>query len=317
LLAALPARAEPPCARAERWVAFAATADLDPAFLAAARAHLAAELAPRGVAVCAGDDAGPGRPAARFQLAGQADRVIFLRIIDDATSTTVERRIDLSTVPQAGRALAFGLAADELLASSWTAPTLPSTSTKPPSTVVVTAPAAASESRSAPVGLLGVAASGQSFGGGPFLAGPELVLGAARGRLGIAGRAGLRRGAAIDADHGRIGFDDVHGALRLRVAVTPPSWSLAFGPAVACELARVHVSGEPDASAVAREGSGLAITAWLGASAAVRVGRALVLELDAGVGQALLPVRARDAGVVVGGVAGVGLAVALAAEVTF
>lgn len=89
-----------PCPGSGRgWVLFEVASEIDPAFADDARSHLAAELEPRGVAVCVSSSSDGRAALARVSVAGALQGIVTLRIQDDVARTIVERKIDFAKVP--------------------------------------------------------------------------------------------------------------------------------------------------------------------------------------------------------------------------
>lgn len=283
------ARACAPAARG--WVLFQLSPDFDAAFAEAARAHLAAELEPRGVAVCTellSDTSRP--PLARVFVQGAPDGVAVLRIEDDVTQTTVERRIDFSHVPSQGRALTFGLATDELLGVGWA------------SVVAKRAPPAeVARPLATPLHQMTLGLDVSSFTNGPTLAGPAFVFSTTRGRWSPRLRLGARYGPSLGAVHGDVTFREWHAGLGLAWLITPDRGAWQIGPTIDAEMLRVTVQGQAQAGALAGRGDAWAALATAGLIAHWRVNRTVFVSSRVCGGYVLAPVRAADAGQRVGG----------------
>jgi hypothetical protein len=105
----------------ERFIVLAGEG-VDPALFSEVRTDLAAELAHRGIDVCA-----PGAtardPAALAKLTAN-DATVIIELDDRVTHKRVGRDLPLARVPPNGRALAIAIAIDELLRASWAELTL-------------------------------------------------------------------------------------------------------------------------------------------------------------------------------------------------
>lgn len=311
-LALASARAAHACVAAQReWVLFTLSGNFDAAFAEAARAHLAAELEPRGVAVCTELPAASRAVAlARVFVEGSEDGLAVLRIEDDVTQTTVERKIDFSRVPREGRALTFGLAADELLGVGWASVVA---KRAPPATIGAKVAVPIAE----PGFQLKVAFDASAYHQGPTLAGPALVFGATRGHWLPELRLGMRYGNAITAPHGEVAFSDIHVGVFTSWYVTPRQARWRLGPVAGAEILRVNVQGQANAGALAGQGQSWALVASGGLAAAFNLNRSVFLSARLCGGYALVPVRASDAGQRVGGVQSFVAQASLAAGVMF
>ncbi len=305
-------------------VSFAVAANFEPAFAEAARAHLAAELGPRGLAVClATEPGGPSRPAPRalLSVSGDPDGEVTLRIEDAATRTIVTRTLDFSAVPPPGRAVAFGLAADELLAAGWT--NLALRARRTPAAAGLPAVAAPGAAPAAPIAAadrfirLSIAMAGDHYGGGLSLTGPDLQLALDRGPLSGHLRAGARWSTALAGPHGDVTFSDWHAALGLSALVLGSHHRLGLGPLISLETARVNVRGIPDGGATARQGTGWALIGRVGVTSFWQLSSAVRLALDLTGGQVIRPVYGADSGTRLGGVQGWVATAALSAGVAF
>lgn len=94
---------------------------LDPALFNEVRTDLAAELAHRGIDVCAPET--PRDPAAIARLSA-TDATVVIELDDRVTHKRVGRDLTLERLPPNGRALAIAIAIDELLRASWAELTL-------------------------------------------------------------------------------------------------------------------------------------------------------------------------------------------------
>jgi hypothetical protein len=95
---------------------------VDPALFSEVRTDLAAELAHRGIDVCA-PDATTREPAALASLTAD-EATVIIELDDRITHKRVGRDLPLARVPPNGRALAIAIAIDELLRASWAELTL-------------------------------------------------------------------------------------------------------------------------------------------------------------------------------------------------
>jgi hypothetical protein len=96
--------------------------DVDPAFAGEIHTDLAAELGPRGLALCSAGST--TREAAALVQVSMSQSVVVIGLDDHLTHKRVARDLALSTLPENGRALATAIAIDELLRASWAELTL-------------------------------------------------------------------------------------------------------------------------------------------------------------------------------------------------
>ena len=286
------------------WVLFEVAPELEADFAEAARAHLAAELQARGVAVCVASSGDGPAALARVSVAGALQGSVTLRIEDDVAQTIVERRIDFAKVPPQGRALTFGLAADELLGVGWASVIAHKQATETPvveekTSVVTPAIQIVKADRFA---LLAINAA--TFLSGLRFAGPQLVLAQRIGRFVPELRAGLRWGNSLSATHGQASFSDLNIGVGASWVATPLHWNTWVGPTFGVELSRVAVRGEATQGASSQQGQAVGSIAHLGCMGVVRLSSLLRLAATITGGYTLVPVRAADAGQDLGGVAG-------------
>lgn len=299
LLCRVPAFAqEEVCPHAANWVLFEVGEGFDAAFASAATAHLAAELEPRGVVVCtrATSTSGTRPPLARLSVSSRGDGIATLRIEDDIRQTTVQRTLDFSRVPAAGRAITLGMAADELLGVGWSS-VIPR---RQPVAAVTTQIADEAPARA---NLVALSMNASTFRAGPSLLGPQLRLARTVARRFVPEvRLGLRWGTALKGPHGRAEFSDVHVGVGTSWWVTPRAWRLLLGPGVGVEANYVTVQGEAVPGSSAREGHGVGVTVQAGFMGALPLTETLRLTALVGSGYVIRPVRAADEGQPIGGI---------------
>jgi hypothetical protein len=292
-----------PCTTVGRgWVLFEVALELDAAFAEGARAHLAAELEPRGVAVCRQASADMRAPLARVSVAGMLDGNVTLRIEDEVAETTVERRIDFAKVPPQGRALTFALAADELLGVGWA--TVIARKAAAETAVVQTKAAATTPpvalDKASTIGVLFINTS--TFVSGLRFAGPQFMLARSFGRFVPEVRTGFRWGSSLEATHGQASFSDLNLAIGASWIATPLGWNGWVGPGVGIEVSRVSVRGDAALGASSQQGQGMAAVAHAGFMGVLPLSKLLRLAANVTGGYALIPVRAADSGQSLGGV---------------
>lgn len=117
------ARAETPCGDAGVPVVQVAFdgAGWDAALEQGIVEQLRAGLHPTGLDVCAGPGETATTPVATVELRQDPSErvVVTIEVRDGVTRKRVARDVDLSALPEDGRALGLGVAADELLRASW------------------------------------------------------------------------------------------------------------------------------------------------------------------------------------------------------
>lgn len=322
--------AQPPgdCAGAIEVVTLTIAPGFEDELLRAIRAHLRAELAPRGVCVVDGE---PDRAAAADQAVPAGEeaavpvaRVALLRIEDRVavrvdyprSGGTAERTLSVAAVPPAGRGLAIGLAASDLLTPRWLGapetPRAPGVTRAEDDQPAITARAPTTLAEPAEVahrdGLsLAAALAGERFAAGVTWLGPTIAAAWHRGRAGFTLHAGARRGEPLVAPHGEIELAGLHlgAAASSRLLGAERGWQLRAG--AGADLARIAVRGRAVPGATSQRSSAVTVVP----RAELLVGRALTEALRLGLGVTLAlplrPVRAADAGVPVGGVAGLGI----------
>lgn len=297
LLYPVSVRAQDDCLQTADWVLFEVDEGFGAAFTSAAKAHLAAELEPRGVVVCTRITSASGTrpPLARVSVSRGADGIAILRIEDDVTQTTVQRSLDFSRVPEQGRAITLGMAADELLGVGWSSVIA---RRQPATPVTVQIP----DGTPAPANLVTLSMNASVFRGGPSFLGPQLRLARMVSRLVPEVALGLRWGTALQGPHGQAEFSDVHAGAGTSWLLTPLSWRFLLGPIVGVEANYVTVQGQAAPGSAAREGHGMGVTAQAGFMGTLTLTETLRFTALVGTGYVIRPVRASDAGQPIGGI---------------
>lgn len=297
---------------------------------AAFQAQLAADLAPKGVAVCAPQRAAEP-PIARLSASRKAGAalVVELHVIDEITSKTLRRTVDLARIPADARALALGAAAGELLRASWLeALTAPAPEAAPPSPTPVAAPqsvrelarerlAGAPSSRD-PRFELGVHANYDVYGWGQRQWGPTLwATWAPTQSLALELRAGPRQGLAHDATHGTVTSQGLQAGASVRWEVLPPAAALrpSFGAGV--DLLYAAFRGEPARDAVGARQSSQALTVAFETRLAARVYRGWTAVAALRGGSVLQAIEVRDDTARTTGVGGLVVGASLGVAVSF
>ncbi|HEY6557018.1 MAG TPA: hypothetical protein VI072_07080 [Polyangiaceae bacterium] len=253
--------------------------------------HLAAELAPRRLAIC-------GRAGALAALRvrierGAAESVIaHLEVSDAVTRKRLERSLELTHVAEDARAMAVASAVDELLRASWAelqvvdAPAVPAAEPALPRRT---------RQRELPALELGV------LGAFSMLPEREALGGDLFGALWLGSRtfAALRLGGAYgfprSSAHGSARADDVHAALGGGFSLVPREARFGVALELSAVALRVHFAATPDEGAFAASQPAWAALASLGARGWARVGP-VRFTLGAAALRVLSPIRATDEG---------------------
>lgn len=235
---------------------------------------------------------------------------VSVEVRDSVTEKRVARDIDLSAVPQDGRAFAVALAADELLRASWVELAFArARRSKHPPPPEVTAVVESTLDTRASASRLGARGAAEVFGGGQVQIGADAALSAALGPallLELSG--GAREALRETAPNGRIGASTLGVAAMVGYRfVDAPAFELS-GVAGA-RAAWVRFRGEARGDSVEAELSGLAATARAGLRAALRLAHPIWLEGGASLGVPLRSLSARDGDRTVTSTAGAELAV--------
>jgi len=277
---------------------------------AAVLSDLQHTLATRGIAACSGDaHPAPAAPLATLTVDASPDdaakATVDIEVRDAVTHKRVRRDVDLSRIPDDGRAAAIAIEADELLSASWAEIALDTArarqaqeSARPQ--VVTTVAERLAPARVGEAGAVGARGVFERYLGGQGL---TLVGGDAFGRvvgprwqLELAGE--LRAAPATAAPHGRVSAVAAGASVSFFVRVAGGRRaSLAVGAGAAASW--LSFRAEPAAGS---EGSTYANLLAIGRARAVGrlgLGRALHATAGVDVGAALRGVEATDAGAAV------------------
>ncbi len=275
--------------------------------------QLRASLLPRGVDVCSSDDDARGAAIAAVEVSSLGRATVQTTIIvrDQLTDKRVERDLDLSAIPQDGRALTVALALDELLRASWAELMLVSahrTSIPIPKAVTDTvaadvAPAAQTAVRARDWEIGGGLAA-EHFGDGhdqfgvdaegPYWPSP---------RLGFHAKIGGRGGLVVHATDGSVSSSALVGAVGGNVALTPRQSRARLELVAELWGAHVNFSGDGQGSRAAESGD--AVYAIASAKAGYAWRPSLRTFVSVGLGAPLRTLHATDAGSRVTGLGGV------------
>jgi hypothetical protein len=316
--------ADPPaCGSARPWVAVRDDVTSQVRFVDLLRA----ELAGRGIDLCA--DAGPGAPApiASVSVSPKADAQgggseglfdIEVEVRDALTAKRVIREFDLRALPADGRALAMSASVDEVLRASWAELAL---RTAPPPAVPVPPEVRATVRESLPPeaptrppesGFVGLLFAVDHFGEGQTRLGADVRVALSMlSPLGLELRLGVREGLPASAPDGDVRMTSVLAGLAGVFSLTGPSSRPGFGLLARLDVEDVFVAGSAVGGGRANAGSAAAMVGEAGARVWMPLGPVLRMDAEAAVGGALIPVSATDAGQRVTGVGGVATSIAL------
>lgn len=312
LVVGLPARAR---AADDCQVTLSVSADPGHAALASSvREHLQALLRERGRHAC--ETSPSDLPAVSVQIAEDASGSLTatsrVKRADPTAGAPDERVLDVTRVPLEVRPLAIARAVDELLrAGNEDAAPPPPTAPPPPPTAPPPPPT--EEPRG--VWSVGAAGHGAVFGERTAFGGSAVVTARFVPRLRLIGRIGGEAGLAREAVHGEARMDGLLLGLGLSARLTPEGLRFALDAVVEAQAERVFVAARATPGATSRDDASWAGLGRLGLSASMAVSRARVFA-GAHAAWAALPVRARDEGVTVTALDGIGVVVELGALFT-
>lgn len=282
--------------------------------------HLRAGLEPAGFRVCRIGTASKIVPVATVELSQRSgERVAAtIEVRDGVTAKRVARDIDLGALPEDGRALGVGVAADELLRASWVELSLtgaPKPARTPPPAVVRAVKA--SLEREPPQNELGLRGSASGSAGGLVLLGADVTF-----RHWVTPEVGLEvgtllgKGLSVHAPSGDVTASSfgVEATLLGEVVRVGPVRVHAEAGVWAAEL-RFHGEATRTDSQGA-EGTDVAVVARAGAGLTYTLG-AFALALRGGASVAARRVTARDHGAAATGASGPGWYAAFGPGVVF
>lgn len=289
---------------------------------------LGAELASRHIATCEDVDPAAPPPLARVTVrttldGAPRDRVVVTVDVRDAvTAKSVQRDVDLASVPSDGRPLTVALAADELLRASWAelavrdAP--PPARPVPPEVRDVVRDAIPSASERPPRFAFGAAAAIDAFTAGTTLLGADVLVDVwLVSRLRVGARFGLRSGLVVHASDGDVSTSAFVAELGAAVTLTPPALRFGLDASVRAGILRASFDATPAGSATARSLADVAAIGDAGVVVWARLSPGLRASADVAAVLPLRPIEATDGPTVIGGISGVGIASSLALRGTF
>jgi hypothetical protein len=316
-------------ADARPWVQLTVAGPWDRGALEELLRHMRAELQAQQIDVYAPPQ-GNGEPIAFVQVtpnAGASNVDIAIDVRDALTSKRVGRNVDLTSIPNDGRALTIALAADELLRASWAELAFTAFSARRPrSTVAV--PAGVTESVAGalrappryPRARLALGPAGARYGGGQTHLGGELEVGLELSpRIAATLAAGFLWMRPTSTPDGDVQGFALRGTLGVAWTVTRPEARAGLDLTARLEAARVTFvpAANATAGATGATGSGIAVVAAGGPTGWLALRSNLRAFVGARAGFVLRPVNAWDREQVVTAVSGLGLMAQAGVTATF
>jgi hypothetical protein len=282
--------------------------------------HLRAGLEPAGFRVCRVGTAAKIAPVATVELRQRSGERVSatIEVRDGVTAKRVARDIDLGALPEDGRALGVGVAADELLRASWVELSLtdaPKPAQTPPPAVVRAVKA--SLERRAPENELGLRGASSGSAGGLVLFGADIAFRHwVTPGVGVEVGALLGKGLSVRATSGDIAATafGVEAVLLTEIARAGHVRVHAEAGVWAAEL-RFHGEAK-SASSQGSDGADVAVLARAGAGLTYTIG-AFAVALRGGASVAARRVTARDQGAAATGSSGLGWYFAMGPGVVF
>lgn len=273
-------------------------------------------LAVRGIASCSSDvhPATPPLAAVEIALTSGERASVDVEIRDAVTPKRLRRDVDLSLIPEDGRAAAIAIEADELLQASLAELALDTARAREAQARARAQPEAKAEARSAAergaasalpprrmdrVPSVGARAVWERYLGGITLYGADGVgFSPVGARLGVELAGALRFGPAERAPHGQVSAFAAGGGAAVIVRIAG-DWATSLATGAGVSLAWLRFRGEPAAGAEGASYGDLLATVKLKMLGRVALGRSLhaTAGLDGGV--TLRGVEATDAGTTV------------------
>ena len=264
-------------------------------------------LASQGIAACSGDAHPSAAALATLTVdlspEDKAKATVDIEVRDAVTHKRVRRDVDLSRIPDDGRAAAIAIEADELLRASWAEVALDTARAREAQAqarpqVVGTVQQVMAPAPTGDVGAVGARGVFERFFGGSALT----LLGvdafgrmvAPRWHLEIAGE--FRAAPATTAPHGRVSALGLGGSVSLYVRVVGGRRaSLAVGAGAAASWLSFRAEAAPGADSFSL--ADLLVVARARVVGRIALGRALHVTGGVDVGGAAASVEAKDTGV--------------------
>jgi len=278
-------------------------------------ANLQTSLGERDIDVCTGTHAASPAPIASIRVSQTSSTTVSIAVEVDAEKALrrVVRDVNLSRVPEDGRALAIAVATDELVWATWAELALEPQKhqrlhpqTPAPAALVTTAPTPPPQPQRNSA-TLRVAGMFEHYTGGASWWGGDVALGLRLRRFlfqpEAALVAGVRRGLPESATHGSVTSQALILGLDVRASLLREG-ALDFGMSLTERTGFVRFIGTPHAGAQATSIQGVTIDLGLRADLRVSLGNTAFLSLAAGAATSLRSLEALDETTVVTGVSG-------------
>jgi hypothetical protein len=279
-------------------------------------------LAGQGIAACSADAHPTAAALATLSVDlapdDTAKATVDIEVRDAVTRKRVRRDVDLSRIPDDGRAAAIAIEADELLRASWAEIALDTERARQAQAAARPQVVGSVQQVLAPAhdsgGGLGARAAVEHFFGGVTLIGADGV-----GRVGLASRLALeiagtlRLGPSVSAPHGQVSALAAGGSLALLVRLAGSRRaSLAAGAGVSASWLEFRAEASPGADASTY--ANLLALGSVQLAGRLALGRSVHATLGVAGGVALRGVEATDAGAAVAKARGVALGATLGLE---
>jgi hypothetical protein len=317
------AAAQPRCAGDGPWVQLQLGVEgWSDAQRASVLSDLQHTLAGQGIAACSSDAHPAAAPLAMLAVQLSPDdaarATVDIEVRDAVTRKRVRRDVDLSRIPDDGRAAAIAIEADELLRASWAEVALDTARARQAQEAARSQVVGSVQQVLAPRaegGGVGARAAMEHYFGGATLIGADGIARlqlSPRAALEIAGT--LRFGPSEKAPHGQVSARAAGGSLGLlfRIAGGGRRASLAAGAGVSASWLEFRAEAEPGAEGSAY--ANLLAVARLRLLGRLALGRSLRGSAGVEGGVALRGVEATDAGEVVARARGVTVGATLGLE---
>ncbi len=285
---------------------------------------LRAELAARGIDVCAASDEPETSSIATVSVSAHPDgALVEVEVHDALTAKRVSRDVDLGPVPEDGRPLTVALVADELLRASWAEIALkhapaPAQPVPPGVRDAVREDVAGPSSTGGTLARWEVMAEAETWAGALGLYGADLrfAVEAAWG-LAATARVGIRKAPVIQAADGRIHPSAVLGGLGLSLRAVPRGSRYGMDAVARVDVVQVTYDATPNASAAGTSRSDTTLLVGAGVDGWVVLGGSTALVAEILIDTPTRRVSADDAGRSVVALSGAGVEGGVGVRVAF